>query len=69
MSIEYSTITEDQLVLRQRVLLILFKNFGEGKYSNQSIYECADEWIEKGHKISSGVVAYYRAYYSRRAVV
>ena len=64
MSIEYSTITEDQLVLRQRVLLILFKNFGEGKYSNQSIYECADEWIEKGHKISAGVVSYYKAYYN-----
>jgi len=30
MSIEYSTVTEDQLVLRQRVLLILFKAFGEG---------------------------------------
>ena len=65
MSIEYSTVTEDQLVLRQRVLLILFKNFGEGKYSNQSIYECADEWIEKGHKISSGVVKYYDAYYNK----
>ena len=65
MTIEYSTITEDQLVLRQRVLLILFKAFGEGKYSNQSIYECADEWIEKGHKISSGVVKYYDAYYNK----
>tara|TARA_B100000287_G_scaffold400047_1_gene418913 strand:+ start:456 stop:644 length:189 start_codon:yes stop_codon:yes gene_type:complete len=60
---------EEQLALRQQVLMILFREFGEGKYSNQSIYECADEWIEKGHKISSGVVAYYRAYYSRRAVV
>ena len=39
MSIEYSTVTEDQLVLRQRVLLILFMNIGEGKYSNQSIFE------------------------------
>ncbi len=60
---------EEQLALRQQVLMILFREFGEGKYSNQSIYECADEWITKGHKISSGVVAYYRAYYSRRAVV
>ena len=59
---------EDQMKLRQQVLMILFRQFGEGKYSNQSIYECADEWIAKGHKISAGVVKYYEAYYSRKAV-
>ena len=63
MSIEYSTVTEDQLVLRQRVLLILFKNFGEGKYSNQSIYECADDWSSK-QVTTSGLVNYYKAYYT-----
>ena len=62
------TLTDEQLKLRQQVLMILFRQFGDGKYSNQSIYECADEWITKGHKISSGVVAYYRAYYSKRSV-
>ena len=51
--------------LRQQVLMILFKAFGKGKYSNKSIYNCADEWIEKGHKISSGVVKYYDAYYNK----
>ena len=60
-----STLTDEQLKLRQQVLLILFKEFGNGKYSNQSIYECADEWISKGHKISSGVVKYYDAYYNK----
>ena len=64
-----TTMTEDQMKLRQQVLLILFRQFGEGKYSNQSIYECADEWISKGHKISAGVVKYYEAYYSRKALV
>ena len=59
---------EEQSKLRQQVLMILFREFGNGKYSNQSIYECADEWIAKGHKIASGVVAYYRAHYSKRAV-
>ena len=44
-----ATLTEEQLKLRQQVLLILFKEFGNGKYSNQSIYDCADEWISKGH--------------------
>ena len=52
--------------LRQEVLKILFKQFGNGNYSNNTIYECANEWVEKGHKISSGVVAYYRAYYSNK---
>ena len=59
------TLTDEQLKLRQQVLMILFKQFGDGKYSNQSIYVCADEWISKGHKISSGVVKYYDAYYNK----
>ena len=42
-----STLTEAQLDLRQQVLLLLFKNFGKGDYSNQSIYECADDWCSK----------------------
>ena len=63
MTIEYSIITEDQLVLRQRVLLILFKAFGEGKYSNQSIYECADEWT-RTQVTTNGLVNYYKEYYT-----
>ena len=60
-----TTLTDEQLKLRQQVLMILFREFGEGKYSNQSIYECADEWIEKGHKISARIVKYYDAYYKK----
>ena len=60
-----STLTEAELDLRQQVLLLLFKNFGNGDYSNQSIYECADEWISKGHKTVSGLVSYYKAYYNK----
>ena len=56
--------SEEQMKLRQEVLQILFKKFGNGSYSNKLIYECADEWVEKGHKISSGVVKYYDAYYN-----
>ena len=58
------TLTEEQMTLRQPVLMILFKQFGKGEYSNKKIYECADEWIRKGHKISAGVVKYYDAYYN-----
>ena len=60
-----ATLTEEQLKLRQQVLMILFKQFGKGKYSNQSIYECADEWISKGHILASGFVKYYDAYYNK----
>ncbi len=43
--------TEEQMKLRQEVLQILFKKFGNGSYSNKLIYECADEWVEKGDAI------------------
>ena len=64
MTIEYSTVTEDQLALRQQVLLILFKNFGTGDYSNQSIYECADDWCSKQCP-TNGLVSYFKAYYNK----
>ena len=60
-----STLTEAELDLRQQVLLILFKNFGEGKYSNQSIYECADDWCGK-QSTTNGLVSYYKAYYTTK---
>ena len=60
-----STLTEAELDLRQQVLLILFKNFGNGDYSNQSIYECADEWVSK-QVTTAGLVSYYKAYYTSK---
>ena len=59
-----STLTEEQLDLRQQVLLILFKNFGNGDYSNQYIYECADDWCSK-QVSTNGLVSYYKAYYNK----
>ena len=59
-----STITEGKLELRQKVLLILFKNFGDGHYSNQSIYQCADDWCSK-QVSTNGLVSYYKAYYNK----
>ena len=59
-------ITEQQLELRQQVLLLLFKNFGDGDYSNQSIYECADDWCSK-QVSTNGIVSYYKAYYLKNA--
>ena len=58
--IDYS---EDQLNLRQKALLVLFKHFGNGDYSNKSIYECADDWVKRQYT-TSGLVKYYEAYYT-----
>ena len=60
-----SVYTEEKLEFRQQVLLILFKNFGTGDYSNQSIYECADDWCGK-QVTTAGLVKYYEAYYTNR---
>jgi len=58
-----TTYTEAELGLRQQTLLILFKNFGSGDYSNQSIYECADDWVSK-FNTTAGLVKYYKTYYT-----
>ena len=41
------------------------KQFGS-EVEQRYIYQCADEWISKGHKITSGIVAYFKAYYLPR---
>ena len=57
--------------LRQELLKILLSKYGgqmEGvkpKYSTQSIYECAHDWISQVHKTSFGVAKYYEAYYAK----
>tara|TARA_B100001996_G_C18135686_1_gene390936 strand:+ start:243 stop:422 length:180 start_codon:yes stop_codon:yes gene_type:complete len=53
---------DTQLKLREDTLKILLKNFGS-KYSNRSIYECADDWCSK-QVTTSGLVNYYKAYYT-----
>ena len=57
--------SEDQLNLRQQALLVLFKHFGKGDYSNTSIYECADDWCSK-QETNNGLVSYYKAYYAAK---
>ena len=49
-----------QITLRQEVVAILYKKFG----NKDDIYECADEW-SKEQPISNGVVAYYKSYYNK----
>ena len=58
-------LTEAELDLRQQVLLLLIKKFGQGDYSTKSIYECADDWCSK-QVSTNGLVSYYKAYYTSK---
>ncbi len=65
-------LTEEELKLRANCLKILLSKYGnidplKDKYSSKDIYECADEWISKGHKISAGITDYFHAYFSKHA--
>tara|TARA_B100000902_G_scaffold389054_1_gene435605 strand:+ start:200 stop:391 length:192 start_codon:yes stop_codon:yes gene_type:complete len=58
-------LTDEELKLRQHVLMLLMNQFGK-TVKNELIYQCADEWISKGHKIPNGVVPYFKAYFLPR---
>ena len=65
-------LTEEELKLRANCLKILLSKYGDidplkDKYSSKDIYECADEWVSKGHKISGGITDYFHAYFSKHA--
>ena len=50
-----------QFLLHERCQRILFHNYPEARPS--SIIACCNEWIEKGHKIPSGVLKYFQVYF------
>ena len=58
-----SDMTEEQLNVRERALLILLQEFGNEK-SNRAIYACAEEWCNKQVN-TNGLVSYYKAYYNQ----
>lgn len=59
----------EKMKLREQVLAILLNKFGGElensvpKYSNQSIFECAHDWVSQGNVNGNGIVKYYEAYY------
>ena len=64
--------SDEALKLRAECLKILLSKYGDidplkDKYSSKDIYECADEWVSKGHKISGGITDYFHAYFSKHA--
>jgi len=77
MTTDNSSMNEDwrysdfRMKLREQSLSILLHRFGgplneDGTpvNKNQSIYECAHDWVSSGQKTTSGIVKYYLAYYS-----
>lgn len=63
---------DDRMNLRGKVLSLLLNRFGRElnedgspKYSSQSIYECAHDWVSQGNLTTSGIIKYYEAYYAK----
>ena len=60
----------DRMELREKSLSILLKKYGSvlnedgtPKFTTESIYACAHDWVSQGHPTPMGIVAYYEAYY------
>jgi len=62
--------SDDRMKVRESALKILLTRFGHQiengvpKYSSQSIYECAHDWVSQGNNTTFGIVKYYEAYYT-----
>ena len=62
---------DDRLKLRSQCIHVLLNRFGtvninEVTYGTQNIYECADTWVSQGNKTTSGLVAYFKAYFANK---
>ena len=63
---------DQKIKLRQSVIKILLNRYGsdldstrKSKYTNQSIYECAHDWVSQGNVNCNGITKYYEAYYAK----
>ena len=69
MSLDDWRYEDAKMKVREQALKILFSKYGgqmngpTPKYSSQSIYECAHDWVSQGNINSNGIVKYYQAYY------
>ena len=71
MSIDDWRYNDQKMKVREQALKILFSKFGgqmEGmtpKYTSQSMYECAQDWVSQGNMNTVGITKYYEAYYAK----
>jgi len=63
--------SDERMKLREQAIKTLLIRFGselnsrgEPVYSNQSVYECAHDWVSQGNVNTFGLVKYYKAYYT-----
>ena len=64
--------SEQRMKTRQQALTILLSKYGgkldrsrKSKYTCQSIYECAHDWVSQGNVSCNGITKYYEAYYAK----
>ena len=64
--------SEERMDLREKAYNLLLTRFGsqldangEPLYTMQSITECSHDWVSQGNVSTSGLVKYYRAYYTK----
>ena len=61
--------SEQKLKLRESALKVLLAKYGSQlknslpEYSNQSMYECAHDWVSQGNVNTNGIIKYFEAYY------
>jgi hypothetical protein len=62
--------SDSRMNLRREALSILMKNFGyqldqygNSEYSNQSMYECAHDWVSQGNCSCLGIKEQFKKYY------
>ena len=62
--------SKEKLKLREQALLILLSRYGteldntrKSKYTNQSIYECAHDWVSQGNNDCDGILDYFKKNY------
>ena len=61
--------SEQKLKLRESALKVLLTKYGSQlteslpEYTNQSMYECAHDWVSQGNVNTNGIIKYFEAYY------
>ena len=62
--------SEDRLAFREQCLSILLRKYGseladsgEPKYSCESIYACAHDWVSQGSPTANGIITHYKLHY------
>jgi hypothetical protein len=64
--------SDKKMKIRQQALSILLSMYGgkldksrKSKYTCQSIYECAHDWVSQGNVNCNGIIKYYEVYYAK----